>query len=135
MPSIAFSTGVEVTLGYRPGKGFQLAASHTWNETEDRATGRPLARRPESRSTLELYFRPVERLRGAATLVAVSDRIDSDGSEMDDYRRVDLTLRLRASRIFEPYLRVENVFDEEYEEVNGFTTPGRVAVAGVGWKI
>ncbi len=130
----AASAGVELTLGYRPGEGFQLAASHTWNETEDRGTGQPLARRPENRSTLELYFRPLERLRGAATLVAVRDRIDSDGSEMDDYERADLTLRWRASEAFEPYLRLENVFDEDYEEVNGFTTPGRVAVVGVGWK-
>ncbi len=130
----AASAGLEATVRYRPGPAFQLAASHTWNETEDRATGLPLARRPEHRSTLELYFRPAERWRGAATVVAVGDRIDSDGREMDDYERVDLTVRFRASEVFEPYLRVENVFDEEYQEINGFTTPGRVAVVGVGWK-
>ena len=53
---------------------------------------------------------------------------------MDDYQRFDVTLRYRVSEVWEPYVRVENLFDEEYEEVNGFTSPGRVAVVGVGWK-
>ena len=122
-------------LDYRPGPWFQLKASHTYNDTEDSATGRQLARRPKNRSTLDLYFRPRERLTGSASLIVVSDRIDSDGSALDDYERVDLAFgyQLEGGH-FEPYLRVENLFDQEYEEVNGFTSPGTVAVLGLGVK-
>ena len=129
----ATSSGVEVTLEYRPGPRFQLAASHTVNDTEDSATGRQLARRPENRSTLDLYFRPLPRLSGSATLIVGSGRIDSDGSEMDDYQRLDLSLSYQL-RGFEPYLRVENLLDDRYEEINGFTTPGSLAVVGVSLK-
>ncbi|MCP4591898.1 MAG: TonB-dependent receptor, partial [bacterium] len=130
----AQSEGVELTLAYEPRPGFHLSASHTWNDTEDRSTGLPLARRPEHRSTLSLYFRPHERLTGNATFVAASDRRDSDGTAMDDYERVDLTLHYRVSERFEPYLRVENLFDQEYEEINGYTTPGAHAVVGVNLR-
>ena len=129
----ASSSGVEVTLEYRPGPSFQLQASHTYNDTEDLATGLQLARRPKNRSTLELFFRPLPRLTGSASLMVVSDRIDSDGSELDDYTRLDLSLGYRLDH-FEPYLRVENLFDEDYEEVGGFTSPGALVVVGVSMK-
>ncbi len=131
----ATSSGVEVTLDYRPGPAFQLTATHTLGDTEDLATGLQLARRPKHRSTLDLYFRPLPRLRGSASLIAVSDRIDSDGSDLDDYQRLDLSLgyTLQGGH-FEPYLRIENLFDEEYEEVSGFTTPGALAVVGLSVK-
>lgn len=127
----AESRGVEAAFDYRPGPRFGLAASYTWNETEDRATGRQLPRRPEHRAFLSLYLRPVERLRASVTAIAVADRIDSDGTAMDDYERVDLTLQYRFGERFEPYLRLENVFDELYEEVNGFGSPGARAVVGL----
>jgi len=127
----ATSEGLEATFEVRPGPGFQLTASHTWNDTEDLATGLTLPRRPEHRSTLGVYFRPLERLRGSATLFVVRDRIDSDGRPMDDYERVDLTLHYRLSPRLEPYLRLENLFDESYQEIPGFTTPGSVAVVGL----
>ncbi|MCP3961733.1 MAG: TonB-dependent receptor [bacterium] len=130
----ATSSGLEVTFEYRPGPSFHLAGSHTINDTEDRATGLQLARRPENRSTLDLYFRPHPRLSGSASLIVASDRIDSDGSEMDDYERLDLSLSYRLREGVEPYLRVENLLDDEYEEVRGFTSPGSVVVVGLGLK-
>lgn len=130
----AESSGVELTLEYRPGPAFGLAASHTTNDTEDLATGRPLARRPRNRSTLELFFRPSPRLSGSASLIAVADRVDSNGGALDDYERVDLALGYRLREGFEPYLRVENLFDERYEEIAGFTTPGALAVVGLSVK-
>jgi vitamin B12 transporter len=50
---------------------------------------------------------------------------------MDDYERLDLAARYRLARHLEPYLRIDNLLDEDYEEVNGFTTPGRVLVLGL----
>jgi len=67
----------------------------------------------------------------AASAGAVRDRIDSDGSEMDDYVRVDLSLEYRWRGWLTPYLQVENLLDEDYEEVNGFTTPGLSVYAGL----
>lgn len=130
----ATSSGVELVVEYRPNANVQILASHTYNDTEDLATGEPLARRPESKTTLQLFVRPVEDLVGTLSLVSAADRIDSDGTPMDDYERVDLSLRYTLRPGLEPYLRVENLFDDEYEEIPGFTAPGSLAVVGLGFS-
>ncbi len=130
----AESRGVEATLTYRAGPHFEMRTAYTWNETEDLATGQRLARRPEHRGVVDFFLKPTEKLRATATLIVVRERIDSDTTPMDDYERVDLNVRYRLSPSWEPYLRVENLFDEDYEELNGFTTPGAVAFVGLGWR-
>ncbi len=127
----ATSDGFEFSARWEPTDKLLLQASHTFNETEDGSTGRQLARRPENRSVLYLAFDATARLRGTASLVVVQDRIDSDGSVADDYERLDLSLDYRASSLLRPYLRLENLLDEEYSEVPGFTTPGFTAAVGL----
>lgn len=127
----ATSQGLELTARWEPSEKMLLQASHTFTETEDLATGEPLARRPEHRSTLYAAFEPAPRLRGTASLIVVRDRIDSDGSTMDDYERIDLSLDYQATRWLKPYLRLENVLDEDYSEIPGYTAPGLTAAVGL----
>ncbi len=129
----ATSSGVELTLAWLPRDSWSLSVSHTYNDTEDLASGLQLARRPENRTTLSLSFDLWERLRGSATVIAGSDRIDSDGSDMEDYERLDLALDYRWTERLRPFLRFENLLDADEAEVPGYTTPG--ASATVGMKV
>jgi vitamin B12 transporter len=131
----AESRGLEATAAAVTGRRWVLAASWTWNETEDLSTGRPLPRQPEHRGTLVATLRASERLRATATVVAVAERIDSDGSPMDDYQRLDLAADTRLGTHLRPYLRIDNLLDQDYEEVNGFTTPGRTLRLGLRAEI
>lgn len=126
----ANSTGAELTLRYRPDIDYSLELSHTWNRTEDTATGNPLARRPKNRTTAVARLQPTDRFAAAFMAAFVSDRIDSDGAIMDDYTKVDVHLSYVWSML-KPFVRVENLFDEDYFEVPGFVTPGRAIVVGV----
>lgn len=126
----ASSSGAEFTLRYRPDISTSLEFSHTWNRTEDKATGNPLARRPKNRTTAVAQLQPTERFTAAVMAAFVSDRIDSDGAVMDDYTKVDLHLSYGWS-LFEPFVRIENALDEDYFEVPGFVTPGRTIVVGL----
>ncbi len=123
--------GLEVEARLQAAPGLAVDVSHTYTETEDLATGRALARRPRNRSALALGFEASARLSGALTGIAVADRVDSDGSTMDDYQRLDLSLAYRATRLLAPYLRLENLLDQEYEEITGFTSPGLTAAVGL----
>lgn len=135
----AESRGVELSLDAAVRPGLDLGSSWTWTETEDLATGLPLARRPEHRGTLVVAYQPRERLRGTLAAVVVRDRIDSDGTAMDDYERFDLTAEYRLGVGGSPagpwhlrlYVRIDNLLGAGYEEISGFTTPGRTAVVGV----
>ena len=126
----ATSSGAEFTLRYRPNVDYSLELSHTYNETEDRSTGDPLARRPKNRTTLVAQMRPTERFSAAVMGAVVSDRIDSNGAAMDDYAKVDLHLSYTRS-LWQPFVRIENALDEDYFEVPGYVTPGRTFVVGL----
>ncbi len=130
----AESSGIEASLRFAPIPEVAISLSHTFNDTENLATKAPLARRPRNRSVLDLGFDPTAALSGQLTVISVDDRVDSSGLAMDDYRRVDLTVRYRLTRRFAPYLRIENLLDADYEEVPGFTTPGRVAAIGLRYS-
>lgn len=127
----ATASGTEISLALRPGPTWGINASYTILDSEDKATGAALPRRPEGRGVLDLFFKPGERWRGVATFLSVSDRVDNGGVPMDDYERLDLVLHYKMTRGLEPYVRAENVFDEEYEEVPGFLTPGSVWAFGL----
>jgi vitamin B12 transporter len=124
----ATSRGVEAELRWRgDGDRVQAGGTYTWNETEDESTGLQLARRPEGRATLDVSFRPADNWRVAAHAVAVRDRIDSDGTLLEDYDRFDLSASFRFGR-FEPGLRVLNVTDDETSEIGGYGAQGRTAI-------
>ncbi|MYF04551.1 MAG: TonB-dependent receptor [Holophagales bacterium] len=126
----ASSSGAEFTLRYRPDVSTSIELSHTWNRTEDKATGNPLARRPKNRTTAVAQLQPTDRFPAAAMVAFVSDRTDSDGAVMDDYTKVDLHLSYSLSWL-RPFVRIENLLDEDYFEVPGFVTPGRTIVVGL----
>ncbi len=126
----AASSGVEFTLGYRPNLDWRLELSHTYNDTEDMATGAQLVRRPQNRTAFVAHLRPTERLAAAVMAARVADRIEFTGDPMDDYLKVDVHLSWWRS-IWQPFVRLENALDEDYFEVPGFVTPGRTVIAGV----
>ncbi|MYF95404.1 MAG: TonB-dependent receptor, partial [Holophagales bacterium] len=126
----ASSSGAEFSLRYRTNVSTSIELSHTWNRTEDKATGNPLARRPKNRTTAVAQLQPTDRFTAAAMVAFVSDRTDSDGAVMDDYTKVDLHLSYSLS-LLRPFVRIENVLDEDYFEVPGFVTPGRTIVVGL----
>lgn len=124
----ATSRGVEAELHWRSdGDRVRADASYTWNETEDESTGLQLARRPEGRVTAGVAFRPADNWRLAAHAVAVRDRIDSDGTALEDYDRFDLSASFTFGR-FEPGLRVLNVTDDDTSEIGGYGAQGRTTI-------
>lgn len=129
----ATARGVELTFGWRPGPRWYLEGSHTYTDSEDETTGLPLARRPEHRSTLRFGFAPSTRVDGEIAVISVRERVDTGGAAMDDYERVDLSLGVDLIRDFEAYVRAENLLDEDYDEVPGFTTPGVAVRVGLRW--
>ena len=127
----ASSRGVESQLRWRQADGaWDGAFGYTWNETEDEETGLALARRPKQRATLDLAWRSTASWRLAGHVVAVADRIDSDGTPLEDYVRLDVSVAYKVGR-WEPGLRVLNLTDDDTSEVGGFGTQGRTAILAV----
>lgn len=135
----AETSGVELGLSAELGGGVFGGLSYTWLDTEQAVTGDALLRRPEHSGSLHLGW-----TRGAFDSLLVV----TYGGDRDDVRPVfpydtvvneawtvaDLTLRYRFGPV-QPYVSVENLFDEEYEEVLGYPSPERRALIGVRYSL
>ena len=120
----ASARGIESSFGWILSEQFRWDINHTWTDSEDAATGSQLARRPEHRLTTSLFFEPGSTWRTSLTVVAVQERVDSDGSPMDDYERIDASVSVPILEDLRVGVRLMNLLDQSYEEINGFTTPG-----------
>jgi vitamin B12 transporter len=129
--------GIELGLTARIGERLRMEANYTDLDATNRAPGsnfgRDLPRRPAQTLNGEVtYAWPI----GLTTSVAVvhSGRSFDNASNsvaLDSYTVVDL----RAAFVFrdnlELYGRLENAFDEEYETIARYGTPGRAMFVGV----
>ncbi len=123
--------GVESSLALELLEWLDSSWTYTYTDSENETTGGILPRRPRHRGTLQLFAQPTDELQASVSLVLVNSRRDSDRSKMDNYEVVDLAVSYALSEHIKPFLRIENLFDEDYEEVNGYGTLGFSVFAGI----
>ncbi|MEM6743635.1 MAG: TonB-dependent receptor [Pseudomonadota bacterium] len=132
--------GVEVSAAVQPIPSLTLRGSYTWLDAED-SNGLREVRRPRHEGKVSGEFRFLE---GRAMLFAqarfVADNVDTDfsspafgGSQvtLDDYVVVDVSASYQATETVEIFGRVENLFDTDYVEVDGYATKGITGYAGL----
>ena len=62
------------------------------------------------------------------------DAVGLNEEKLDDYTVVDINGSFIIWKGLSVFGRVENLFDEDYEEALGFNTPGTAAYAGVRYS-
>lgn len=128
----ARARGVEGSLALRRGL-FDGRLTATWLDAENLDTGGPLLRRPEESASLVVFVRPGSFTVGGIARY-VGDRTDFGDVALDAYSTLDLSLAWRFAERWEPFVRVDNVLDEEYEEAAGYPAPGLGFRAGIGLR-
>lgn len=129
--------GVELTLALTPVDALTMSAQYSYIDTENRDTGRVLARRPRHSASALVDYRWSFGLSTGASVVHVSDSFDNAANtrRLPGYVLVDLRASLPLGDKVELYGRIENLFDEDYETAFGFGTAGRAAYAGVRLRL
>ena len=61
--------------------------------------------------------------------------MDVGGIELASHTVVDAGVAWRRAGMLDPYLRVENLLDREFEGAVGYPAPGRTLVAGVALSL
>ncbi len=135
--------GVELTATLNLTSGLTATATYTYVDATEPSPvgGAPLreVRRPEHSGSLNVAYRFHEgRGRVFGEIVFNGAMTDLDFSTypstrvtLDDYTLVNVGGSYSFSDSFEAYGRVENLFDEDYEEVLGYNSQGRVAFIGL----
>ncbi len=97
----------------------------------DKETGSPLTRRPKDKINSEIEYRK-DTVIVSAGHTYVSKRFDSASSrDLDAYSLVNLSAKYRIKKNITLFARLDNLFDEDYEEAGGFGTPGFSAYGGL----
>jgi len=129
----ARAQGVEVEAGVEVREGLRLAGVYALVDTEDRATGRDLARRPRHAATLWADWTGPAGVTLGADLRLVSESFDdaANAVRIDGYELLDLRASVPLTDGVELFGRIENVFDADYQTAAGYGSPGRGAFVGV----
>ncbi|MEL7449983.1 MAG: TonB-dependent receptor [Pseudomonadota bacterium] len=116
------STGLELVGSLALTDSLNLALDYAYIDAED-GDGNPRVRLPEHSGDLTLSYDSNGPLSGALLVRYNGSETNTDATTLDSWLRVDVTGRYAVSERFEVYGRIENLFDEEYQQILGYGTP------------
>lgn len=128
--------GFEGMLVWRPSSRVALDVALTAQDTEDRATGRPLRRRPDLYGGVGLRVDLNQAVRLGIEARHADSYLDEQipapfRTTVDPRTLAGLTLAWQASERWRLTLRADNALDESYETQVGFPGPERSVRIGV----
>jgi vitamin B12 transporter len=137
--------GVETTLSVELLPFLHVSANYTYTRTKVVGTpagfgiedGSRLLRRPTHKANVEIVWQFLEgRGELSSSVLYIGNRRDLDPATFvavtaDDYLTVNLSGRFRVTNWLEVFARAENLFDEDYENVLGFSTAGISGFGGI----
>lgn len=133
--SQAETKGYEIFMSARPFKDLTIQGSYTYTDAKDRETGDQLLRRPKHKANLTFNLRLFKRANANLFIIHVGKRLDlfpyPTITEADAYTLFNLAASYQLSKHIELFGRIDNLFDQEYEAVLGYGTPGRSAYIGI----
>lgn len=126
--------GVEIAANMPLGDRTNLGLAYTYSDAK-RQTGTRIGLVPRHELTLTLEGEITDRLSAGASVKHVADRLNDFASvPMPDYTVVGVDASYQVSDTAEAYLRIENLFDEDYQTSEGYSTSGRAAFVGLRAK-
>lgn len=137
VPGASTAKGFELGGSYAVTDRWRVTGAYTYTDAAD-PDGARRNRIPRHDLSLGVAGRITERIDLGVSGKYAADVVDTstglapgqfDG--VGDYTVVDARLGYRVTESAEAYLRVENLFDEEYQTARGFGTAGRSVFAGV----
>ena len=124
------SQGVEVFAEYQLTEWVSAFVDYSYIDSVD-GNGNQLARVPEHSGDAALSIDPDGPFSGSVLLRYNGEEQDSFGAAVDSWTRVDLAGSYDINQRVEVFGRIENLFDEEYQQVLGYGTPDLSAYFGV----
>jgi len=126
--------GFELEAHIEPGHGLRLSGSWTYTDAEEEPSKEELVRIPKHMLGFNVDYDFLKRWRLNLHANLVDNREESRGTNKRErtkgYTKIDGSLTFQATKHFEVYGRIENLFDRQYQEVLGFPSPGTLFFIG-----
>jgi vitamin B12 transporter len=123
--------GLETSAAIQVNEHINIKAGYTYLDTEDRQTGKQLPLRPKDKLNLTADL-SIRNFMAVADYTFIGERFDSAVKRtLSSYSIVNMSGSYEVSRELTLFARIENLFDEEYEEIGSFNTPGISFYGGI----
>ncbi len=129
VPGTSRRQGIEMTFSAPLGKRVNLSANYTYTDGRD-ASGAQLSRVPRHDLTVSLAAMLSARLKGTLDWQFVAGRVDG-GASMPDYAVANASLGYDMGEQTQLYLRIDNLFNAQYETVRYYGTSDRAIHVGL----
>ncbi len=134
---VARAHGVELQGVVQISDGLTLTASYTRTDTLNIDRNAPLVRRPANKGSMRLtrtFYDGLASLSLKGVFVgSQSDTLDNS-VRLSSYNVFYLSGQCQLTESLRLFGRIDNIFDEDYEVVTGYTTPQSSAYAGLEWR-
>lgn len=128
VPGTSVTQGIELSGSYQIADGVTAYANYAYLDARDRNDAR-LARVPRHDATIGIDAEFGENWRADFAMQIVADRLDG-GTPIEDYAVANATIGYALTDASEVYLRVDNLFDEEYQTTRNYGTSDRAFYIG-----
>ena len=135
------SDGVELIANIKINDDLRVHANYTYNQTKD-TSGDQRLRRPKNVANIGFDYQ-VDNLTLSANIRFVQDFVDlvvdetsfaSSPQPQKDYQVFDISARYRVNASLSVFARVENLFDESYQDLAAFNTAGETPHIGLKYQ-
>ncbi|NQY97254.1 MAG: TonB-dependent receptor [Henriciella sp.] len=123
------STGIELTGRAELTEWASVDIGYAYIDAAD-TNGNPLRRQPEHSGDIRLSLDPDGPFSGVV-LVRYNGEEPDGSNVVDSWTRVDLSGSYDLKENVELFGRVENLFDEQYQQIRGYGTPGLSGSVGI----
>ena len=109
----------------------------TYTDAYDKVLNQQLLRRPRHKGSVSAFWMPIDPLTLSVTVLRVGDWIDGNRDfsiprlKAPGFTVVNLAADYRVNEYAKVFARIDNLFDERYEDPTGFLRPGFAVYAGM----
>ncbi|MBL1321066.1 MAG: TonB-dependent receptor [Methylophaga sp.] len=126
--------GVESNITIAANTDIDININYTFTRTKDE-DDKELLRRPKHKASIDVEYRPTEKMTLGASLLHTGSRRDIDGSgdrvRMGGYSTVNLTANYQITPKARLFTRIDNFTGKTYEPAYGFQALGMAGYLGI----
>jgi vitamin B12 transporter len=133
----AETSGVEAFVFVKLTDRLKVRGDYTYTKAIDATTGLELLRRPRHKASATAYWDPTDRLSLSATVLRVSSWVDGNRDfsiprlTAPGYTVVNLAADYMVNENLKVFGRIDNLFNEQYQDPTGFMRPGFAVFGGM----
>jgi vitamin B12 transporter len=129
--------GTESFVAWSVTDRLNVRFDHTYTVAKNEKTGLELQRRPRNKFSFQTVWQPIDPLTLSTTVIWVSSWVDVDRQALDPapiasgYTIVNFAANYRINQYATAFARIDNAFNERYQQPLGFLAPGIGVFGGI----